>query len=82
MPAREDPDPDYFFHWFRDSAVVIDALLLLYEDGTVGPEALTHLADFVRFGHSLRRLDGQRAGDRMPPGARDVTEDFQKYVRG
>ena len=27
-----DPEPDYFFHWFRDSAVVIDAMRLLYED--------------------------------------------------
>ena len=24
--AHYDPDPDYFFHWFRDSAIVIDAL--------------------------------------------------------
>ena len=24
-----DPDPDYFFHWLRDSAVVIDALVEL-----------------------------------------------------
>ena len=39
-----DPDPDYFFHWFRDSAVVIDALRLLYVDRRVGDEALQHLA--------------------------------------
>ena len=26
VPAHYDPDPDYFFHWFRDSAIVIDAL--------------------------------------------------------
>ena len=24
--AAYDPDPDYFFHWFRDSAIIIDAL--------------------------------------------------------
>ena len=29
VPASYDPDPDYFFHWYRDSAVVIDALRLL-----------------------------------------------------
>ena len=34
VPASWDPDPDYFFHWFRDSAIVIDAVRLLYEDGT------------------------------------------------
>ena len=27
--AAYDPDPDYFFHWYRDSAVVIDALRLV-----------------------------------------------------
>src|ERR1700683_1375898 len=27
-----DPEPDYFFHWFRDSAVVIDALRILFQD--------------------------------------------------
>ncbi len=26
VPAAYDPDPDYFFHWFRDSAIIIDAL--------------------------------------------------------
>ncbi|HEV7960570.1 MAG TPA: glycoside hydrolase family 15 protein, partial [Rhizomicrobium sp.] len=26
--AAYDPDPDYFFHWYRDSALVIDALRL------------------------------------------------------
>ena len=27
--ASYDPDPDYFFHWYRDSALVMDALRLL-----------------------------------------------------
>jgi glucoamylase len=54
-----DPDPDYFFHWYRDSAMVIDALRLLYESGDVGAEALAHLADFVRFSTSLQALDGR-----------------------
>jgi glucoamylase len=30
VPASYDPDPDYFFHWYRDSAIVIDALRLLH----------------------------------------------------
>ncbi|MES2886408.1 MAG: glycoside hydrolase family 15 protein [Pseudomonadota bacterium] len=34
--ADWDPDPDYFFHWFRDSALVIDALRSLYSDRLVG----------------------------------------------
>ena len=27
--AAYDPEPDYFFHWYRDSALVMDALRLL-----------------------------------------------------
>src|ERR1700736_5862063 len=34
--ASYDPDPDYFFHWLRDSAGVIDALRILIEDQTCG----------------------------------------------
>jgi glucoamylase len=36
--ADWDPDPDYFFHWFRDSALVIDALRSLYADRLVDSE--------------------------------------------
>src|SRR3546814_7671953 len=38
--ASYDPDPDYFFHWYRDSAVVIDALRVLCEDGSIGTEEI------------------------------------------
>jgi glucoamylase len=54
-----DPDPDYFFHWFRDSAVVIDALRLLYIDRRIGDEALQHLRDFTRFSLAVNGLDGR-----------------------
>jgi len=54
-----DPDPDYFFHWFRDSAVVIDALRLLHADRHIGDEALRHLRDFIRFSLALNGLDGR-----------------------
>src|SRR5580693_3499130 len=53
-----DPDPDYFFHWFRDSAVVIDALRMLYADESIGPQARTHFTDFAQFSLDLQQLDG------------------------
>ncbi|HEY3785075.1 MAG TPA: glycoside hydrolase family 15 protein [Steroidobacteraceae bacterium] len=56
--ADWDPEPDYFFHWFRDSAVVIDALRLLHQAGRLGAEALGHFSDFIDFSLSLRSLDG------------------------
>src|SRR5579864_2536659 len=56
--AAYDPDPDYFFHWYRDSAVVIDALRLLHEHRSIGSEAVSQLRDFVEFSISLETLDG------------------------
>jgi len=33
-----DPDPDYFFHWLRDSAIVIDALRHVIVEGRAAGE--------------------------------------------
>jgi glucoamylase len=79
VPASYDPDPDYFFHWYRDSAVVIDTMRLLFAEGLLGSEALGHLADFVHFSRSLQQIDGHAVAD----GAwRDrVRADFTQYLR-
>ena len=79
--AAYDPDPDYFFHWFRDSAVVIDALRLLRADGAVTEAtALDYFRDFVAFSLSLPDLDG-RALVAVPAWRAGVRADFQKFVR-
>ncbi len=75
-----DPDPDYFFHWFRDSAVVIDALRLLYVDRRIGDEALQHLRDFTRFSLAVNRLDG-RADAAVPDRRASVAPDFLQWLR-
>lgn len=56
--ASYDPNPDYFFHWLRDSSIVIDALRVAFEEKLVGPEAVRHFGDFLRFSLDLCRLDG------------------------
>jgi glucoamylase len=78
--ASYDPDPDYFFHWLRDSAVVIDAVGILIEDATYGPDAIGHVEYFLRFSLALCALDGRILVER---GDRDRTIDpaFQQYVR-
>lgn len=81
VPASWDPDPDYFFHWFRDSAIVMDAVRLLYESGDLGAEAVGHFADFVHFSLSLRALDG-RALLEAPSWRARVQPDFVQYLRG
>jgi glucoamylase len=74
------PDPDYFFHWFRDSAVVMDAIRLLFEAGDLGTQAVNHFADFVRFSLDLQSLDGRKlvadSGWRA-----QVKPDFVQYLR-
>ncbi|MDR6522437.1 glucoamylase [Variovorax paradoxus] len=75
-----NPDPDYFFHWFRDSAVVIDALRLLHLDGRIGAEALRHLRDFTRFSLALNGLDGRAVA--AAKGRRDrVAPALLQYLR-
>jgi glucoamylase len=74
-----DPEPDYFFHWFRDSAVVIDALRILFEDNALDGEFFAHFADFVRFSLSLQNLDGRRLSD--SPWRDAIASDYRQYVR-
>ena len=84
--ASWDPDPDYFFHWFRDSAVVIDAVRLLAADNSPGwaslvpASALEYFHDFVQFSLSLNQLDG---GALVTSSAwrAGVVQDFAKFVR-
>jgi Glycosyl hydrolases family 15 len=52
--ADWNPEPDYFFHWYRDSALVLDALRLLVNADSVAPEALTHFRDFRASGLTPR----------------------------
>jgi glucoamylase len=75
-----DPDPDYFFHWYRDSAVVIDAMRVLYTDGAFLPGLLVPIADFARFSLALKDLDGREII--KDPGRRDaVAPEFRQFLR-
>jgi glucoamylase len=75
-----DPDPDYFFHWYRDSAVVMDALRLVALDTSIDVGAAGHFADFVDFSISLQKLDGrERVTDALWRGR--VAEDYRQFTR-
>jgi glucoamylase len=75
IPASYDPDPDYFFHWYRDSALVINALALVRNEV---PASRRLFEDFVDFSLGLSRLDGRR----MPPSWQDAAEpDFVRFLR-
>lgn len=78
--ADWDPEPDYFFHWYRDSAIVVDALRVLHVSGDLGAEAIAHLKDFVGFSLVLNSLDGRS----MVPGSdrrARARPDFQRFLR-
>lgn len=82
VPGAYDPNPDYFYHWFRDSALVIDALRLLYLAGGPESEALRgHFADFVRFSLELECLDGQRTTG-SADWRQSFAADYLQFVRG
>ena len=73
--AAYDPDPDYFFHWYRDSAIVMDALRLL--KGEL-PRADRLFQDFVRFSLDLHDLDGRD----LPPGWKERAQpDSVRFLR-
>jgi glucoamylase len=78
--AAYNPDPDYFFHWFRDSAIVIDALRVAQGEGLEKRIAVDRLQEFVEFSRSLRRLDGRKILSHRH--FRDkVQSSFLQYVR-
>jgi glucoamylase len=85
VPASYDPDPDYFFHWYRDSAIVIDALRLLHEQPpageAAGDEAPRLFGEFVRFSAALSRLDGRELAAAAGEWRPRVAADFAQFLR-
>ena len=78
--ASYDPDPDYFFHWHRDSAIVIDALRLASEDPILGIDARPHIENFVTFSRTLQQLDGRHLVA-QPEWRNRISADFRGFVR-
>ena len=78
--AAYDPDPDYFFHWFRDSAIVIDALRVAKAMGFEQRIAVERLREFLEFSRSLRNLDGRELL-REGRFRGNVRPSFLQYVR-
>ena len=80
IPAAYDPDPDYFFHWFRDSAIIIDALRVAQAEGFEKQTAVERFREFVDFSQSLRKLDGREL-IRHTRFREEVQPSFLQYVR-
>ncbi|MBY6243828.1 glycoside hydrolase family 15 protein [Methylosinus sp. Sm6] len=72
--------PDYFFHWLRDSAVVVEALAIAIERGFTDRERLRDLGDFVDFSLEIGRLDGPARLAAEGPGETTDAE-LARYLR-
>ncbi|MGA8611789.1 MAG: glycoside hydrolase family 15 protein [Xanthobacteraceae bacterium] len=62
--ADWDPQPDYFFHWIRDSALVMRTVAELMEDAKSMTERQRwqrHFKNFIRFSLKLTELDERRS---------------------
>jgi glucoamylase len=81
--ADWNPEPDYFFHWLRDSAIVMRAVAELMQDCDTRPERERwrgHFENFVQFSLALSRLDGAAVLRDRPPRQRTQPES-QKFLR-
>jgi glucoamylase len=77
-----DPDPDYFFHWLRDSAIVVDALRHVIMEGSLAKEGLSRFKEFVAFSLSLSRLDGGGFLRASSDFRKNIDPAFLQFVRG
>jgi glucoamylase len=78
-----NPEPDYFFHWLRDSAIVTRTVAELLDDAATAQERTRwnrHFEDFIRFSLRLSRLNGAAFVDRCD--YRQATRpEFRKFLR-
>ncbi len=58
--AFDSGEPDYFFHWVRNSATVMEAVRVLVKSGDKSADWPKLFSEFVQFSLDLRKIDGQR----------------------
>jgi glucoamylase len=74
-------DPDYFFHWLRDSAAVMDAVRILIRRGVDAEEWKTRFSEFIEFSLGLRALSGPDFLAREAGFRAKVAPGFLQFVR-
>lgn len=80
-PAVQQGDPDYTFHWLRDSALIMDAVRVLAETGALGEEAAELFDDFVGFSLATSQLSGPAFLAELRAIRRRTDPAFLQYVR-
>jgi glucoamylase len=58
LASPSSADPDYFFHWLRDSAAVMDAVRIIIRRGDDAEGWIRRFNEFVTFSLALRNISG------------------------
>ncbi|WP_370576910.1 glycoside hydrolase family 15 protein [Paracoccus sp. PAR01] len=78
--ANWDPEPDYFHHWIRDSAIALRAVpLAMATDPESRPFWLSFITDFIAF--SLSISDPTRQGPAANPLRASTLPSHENYLR-
>lgn len=81
-PTVGDTPPDYFFHWLRDAAVVMDAaLVLIRRGGAAAAEWTRHFEDYVDFSLMVDRLNGPKFLPELAAIRARTEPGLQQFVR-
>ena len=78
--AFDSGEPDYFFHWVRDSSTVMDAVRILAKAGERSADWSRLITEFIHFSLELRKVDGQRFLGQGDFRAK-VAPDMQQFLR-
>jgi glucoamylase len=74
-------DPDYFFHWLRDSAAIMDAVHSLVRRGDGAALWTQRFHEFVTFSLGLREISGPKFLARNTGFREKALPSFVQYVR-
>ncbi len=74
VSAHYDPEPDYFFHWLRDAAVVMGAVSRLMDETPPEFDGAGLMEDMAAFALALDTLDGRALAEDPEHGAGTVPE--------
>lgn len=79
--AHSETEPDYFFHWLRDSAAIMDAALVLVKRGIDSEAWKQRFAEFARFSLDLRQINGARFLHETPDLHERTAPKLRQFIR-
>ncbi len=79
--AHSEAEPDYFFHWLRDSAAIMDAALVLIRRGIDAEAWRQRFAEFVAFSLNLRQISGSRFLREAPDLHERTAPKLRQFIR-